>query len=239
MVPRGEASNHTRQRSVIVPPLGQFNIPPPPLVPFTTPPPHGQLTAPMQELRRFVNVTMPPPPQLIEPTRATRATRPTRPTRRIRPSTVRPTQGASTGTRSRSPMSPMPSIQILEALMIGDGTGPKTNGTEHIMIRKYFSDNKWFCAWCAVDYCSGREHEYCEFVYAHESVSVETAHELHAVNKCSVCSVGLMSQYKRNNCPACRCIKCIVSGSFCDDCDKMLLGHEGKTYLVRVAAIDA
>lgn len=119
VVPRGEMSNHTRQASVIIPPLVRFTTPPPPIQPT------GQ------------------------------SNRPARP----------PSRRASADT-------PIPSIQILEALLIGDGSGPQANGTEHVIIRKYFSDNQWFCAWCCVDYCQGREKEFCEFVYAHESVTL-------------------------------------------------------------------
>lgn len=187
VVPRGEMSNHTRQASVIIPPLVRFTTPPPPIQPT------GQ------------------------------SNRPARP----------PSRRASADT-------PIPSIQILEALLIGDGSGPQANGTEHVIIRKYFSDNQWFCAWCCVDYCQGREKEFCEFVYAHESVSPNTARELHSVNVCSVCNIGLMSQYNRKNCPVCRCANCIAMvDDLCDQCECMTLGHEGKTFLVRVSSIDA
>lgn len=233
MVPGGEMSNDTHQSSVIVPPPGfalspGFTIPPPPFIGFSAQPPPPLL-----------RVIAPPTPSMQPTGQLNRPPRP--PSTRVqptRPSNRRPTRAESVGTRSRSPFSPIPSIQLLEALLIGDGTGPKNDGSEHVIIRKYFSDNQWFCAWCCVDYCRGRQYEFCEFVYAHESVSPTLAGRLHSTNICSFCRIGLMSQYHRNNCPTCRCVKCIAMGGLCHQCDCMTLGHEGKTFLVKVDAID-
>lgn len=108
---------------------------------------------------------------------------------------------ADHGFGARAPDSPdSPDVEIVNI--------PREVDTEHVQVRKSVIDGFNMCDPCCIVYCREHRIAYYERMVKHEVLSYGDAIDLYAVEKCAVCSIGLMSIFGWRNCPSCRCQQC-------------------------------